>query len=144
MRPTRRVDIHLPATHSYVSACKLIKSALLNFIQRNTYIDVRLLRIFLNGINTTECFLVSEQTHLRACQTSHFPVSPRPSRRVLSVTNMASNNQPPQKQDTQPGKEHVMNPIPQFTSPDYTPSNKLRVWQLWLIHIFLISIIHDI
>lgn len=82
--------------------------------------------------------------HLRACQTSHFPVSPRPSRRVLSVTNMASNNQPPQKQDTQPGKEHVMNPIPQFTSPDYIPSNKLRVWQLWLIHIFLISIIHDI
>ncbi|KAK9215516.1 hypothetical protein WN944_007521 [Citrus x changshan-huyou] len=64
--------------------------------------------------------------HLRTCQTSHFPVSPRPSRRVLSVTNMASNNQPPQKQDTQPGKEHVMNPIPQFTSPDYTPSNKLR------------------
>ncbi|GMI79307.1 chloroplast aldehyde reductase [Hibiscus trionum] len=41
---------------------------------------------------------------------------------------MASNGQqlPPQKQDSQPGKEHVMNPIPQFSSPDYKPSNKLQ------------------
>ncbi|WRX24463.1 hypothetical protein QQP08_016950 [Theobroma cacao] len=42
---------------------------------------------------------------------------------------MASGGQqqfPPQKQSTQPGKEHVMNPIPQFTSPDYKPSNKLQ------------------
>ncbi|XWS58214.1 hypothetical protein CRYUN_Cryun08bG0015400 [Craigia yunnanensis] len=42
---------------------------------------------------------------------------------------MASDGQqqfPPQKQDTQPGKEHVMNPIPQFTNPDYKPSNKLQ------------------
>ncbi|KAK8633668.1 hypothetical protein V6N13_014509 [Hibiscus sabdariffa] len=34
--------------------------------------------------------------------------------------------QPPQKQDSQPGKEHVMNPVPQFSSPDYKPSNKLQ------------------
>ncbi|GLT38298.1 hypothetical protein SLA2020_125550 [Shorea laevis] len=33
---------------------------------------------------------------------------------------------PPQKQDTQPGREHVMNPIPQFSSSDYKPSNKLH------------------
>ncbi|XP_059439608.1 NADPH-dependent aldehyde reductase 1, chloroplastic-like [Corylus avellana] len=33
---------------------------------------------------------------------------------------------PPQRQERQPGKEHVMDPTPQFTSPDYTPSNKLR------------------
>ncbi|XP_031281305.1 NADPH-dependent aldehyde reductase 1, chloroplastic-like [Pistacia vera] len=41
---------------------------------------------------------------------------------------MASGNQqfPPQKQKTQPGKEHVMDPIPQFVSNDYTPSNKLK------------------
>ncbi|CAJ1976156.1 unnamed protein product [Sphenostylis stenocarpa] len=41
---------------------------------------------------------------------------------------MASGDQkfPPQKQQTQPGKEHVMNPTPQFTSPDYKPSNKLQ------------------
>ncbi|XP_038880103.1 NADPH-dependent aldehyde reductase 1, chloroplastic-like [Benincasa hispida] len=32
---------------------------------------------------------------------------------------------PPQKQPTQPGKEHVMDPSPQFTSPQYKPSNKL-------------------
>ncbi|OMO62502.1 Short-chain dehydrogenase/reductase SDR [Corchorus capsularis] len=41
---------------------------------------------------------------------------------------MASGDQqfPPQKQESQPGKEHVMDPIPQFTSPDYKPSNKLQ------------------
>ncbi|XWS57559.1 hypothetical protein CRYUN_Cryun09bG0184500 [Craigia yunnanensis] len=42
---------------------------------------------------------------------------------------MASDGQqqfPPQKQDIQPGKEHVMNPIPQFTNHDYKPSNKLQ------------------
>ncbi|KAK8589298.1 hypothetical protein V6N13_088147 [Hibiscus sabdariffa] len=41
---------------------------------------------------------------------------------------MAFNGQqlPPQKQDSQPGKEHVMNPVPQFSSPDYKPSNKLQ------------------
>ncbi|KAH0994806.1 hypothetical protein GBA52_018670 [Prunus armeniaca] len=33
---------------------------------------------------------------------------------------------PPQKQETQPGKEHAMDPTPQFTNPDYKPSNKLQ------------------
>ncbi|KAK9919790.1 hypothetical protein M0R45_028368 [Rubus argutus] len=33
---------------------------------------------------------------------------------------------PPQKQESQPGKEHVMNPTPQFSNPDYKPSNKLQ------------------
>lgn len=32
---------------------------------------------------------------------------------------------PPQKQPSQPGKEHVMDPSPQFTSFQYKPSNKL-------------------
>ncbi|XP_028770883.1 NADPH-dependent aldehyde reductase 1, chloroplastic-like [Neltuma alba] len=41
---------------------------------------------------------------------------------------MASGDQkfPTQKQDELPGKERDMNPIPQFTSPDYKPSNKLQ------------------
>ncbi|GLU08835.1 hypothetical protein SLE2022_257200 [Rubroshorea leprosula] len=33
---------------------------------------------------------------------------------------------PPQKQDSQPGKEHVMNPRPQPFNPEYKPSNKLQ------------------
>ncbi|KAM4119212.1 hypothetical protein ACJW30_03G042400 [Castanea mollissima] len=33
---------------------------------------------------------------------------------------------PPQRQERQPGQEHVMEPTPEFTSSDYTPSNKLR------------------
>ncbi|XP_027933319.1 NADPH-dependent aldehyde reductase 1, chloroplastic-like [Vigna unguiculata] len=33
---------------------------------------------------------------------------------------------PPQKQYTQPGKEYLMNPPPQYSSPDYKPSNKLQ------------------
>ncbi|CAN6724677.1 unnamed protein product [Malus baccata var. baccata] len=33
---------------------------------------------------------------------------------------------PPQRQGTQPGKEHAMDPTPQFTNPDYKPSNKLQ------------------
>ncbi|XP_038716641.1 NADPH-dependent aldehyde reductase 1, chloroplastic-like [Tripterygium wilfordii] len=41
---------------------------------------------------------------------------------------MASQGQqfPPQKQAAQPGKEHPMEPRPQFTKPDYKPSNKLH------------------
>ncbi|XP_054793403.1 NADPH-dependent aldehyde reductase 1, chloroplastic-like [Prosopis cineraria] len=41
---------------------------------------------------------------------------------------MASGEQkfPRQKQETQPGKEHAMDPVPQFTSPNYKPSNKLQ------------------
>ncbi|KAL6139560.1 hypothetical protein ACLB2K_057864 [Fragaria x ananassa] len=33
---------------------------------------------------------------------------------------------PPQKQEAQPGKEHAMDPNPQFSNPDYKPSNKLQ------------------
>ncbi|PWA97258.1 glucose/ribitol dehydrogenase [Artemisia annua] len=33
---------------------------------------------------------------------------------------------PPQKQERQPGKEHVMDPIPQFINPNYKPADKLR------------------
>ncbi|EXC06578.1 Glucose and ribitol dehydrogenase-1-like protein [Morus notabilis] len=33
---------------------------------------------------------------------------------------------PPQRQEKQPGKEHVMDPNPQFSAPEYKPSNKLQ------------------
>ncbi|XP_031500212.2 glucose and ribitol dehydrogenase isoform X2 [Nymphaea colorata] len=33
---------------------------------------------------------------------------------------------PPQKQEKQPGKEHVMQPRPEYTRADYKPSNKLQ------------------
>ncbi|XP_009769381.1 NADPH-dependent aldehyde reductase 1, chloroplastic-like [Nicotiana tabacum] len=41
---------------------------------------------------------------------------------------MASGGQtfPPQKQETQPGKEHAMDPTPRHSSQDYKPANKLR------------------
>ncbi|KAK9291865.1 hypothetical protein L1049_019815 [Liquidambar formosana] len=41
---------------------------------------------------------------------------------------MASEGQqfPLQRQERQPGKEHVMDPIPQATSHDYKPANKLQ------------------
>ncbi|KAL5701770.1 Glucose and ribitol dehydrogenase [Ranunculus cassubicifolius] len=33
---------------------------------------------------------------------------------------------PPQQQQTQPGKEHIMDPNPQAVNPNYKPSNKLQ------------------
>ncbi|XP_071742014.1 NADPH-dependent aldehyde reductase 1, chloroplastic-like [Rutidosis leptorrhynchoides] len=33
---------------------------------------------------------------------------------------------PPQRQERQPGKEHVMDPTPQFINPNYKPADKLR------------------
>lgn len=34
---------------------------------------------------------------------------------------------PPQNQEKQPGKEHVMEPTPQTIHPDYKPAGKLEV-----------------
>jgi len=39
---------------------------------------------------------------------------------------------PPQKQETQPGIQHVMEPTPEFSSSNYKPSNKLHVYRLRL------------
>ncbi|OIW18443.1 hypothetical protein TanjilG_13195 [Lupinus angustifolius] len=33
---------------------------------------------------------------------------------------------PPQSQETQPGKEHIMEPLPQAIHPNYKPANKLQ------------------
>ncbi|GAB4835841.1 hypothetical protein Ancab_000757 [Ancistrocladus abbreviatus] len=47
---------------------------------------------------------------------------------VLLVRRMASSGEqfPPQKQESQPGKEHVMDPTPQATNPEYKAANKLQ------------------
>ncbi|KAM7481146.1 hypothetical protein LguiB_005729 [Lonicera macranthoides] len=59
------------------------------------------------------------KTHIPAVRTT-FPAT-------HSTRLMASGGQfPPQKQEGQPGKEHVMDPNPQFISPDYKPANKLQ------------------
>ncbi|KAL8242596.1 hypothetical protein R6Q59_012898 [Mikania micrantha] len=36
---------------------------------------------------------------------------------------------PPQHQESQPGKEYLMKPLPQYNNPSYKPSNKLQVPQ---------------
>lgn len=50
---------------------------------------------------------------------------------------MASGGQefPPQKQETQPGKEHAMNPTPQATNEEYKPANKLQVSTLGVVNL---------
>jgi hypothetical protein len=50
---------------------------------------------------------------------------------------------PPQTQQTQPGKEHVMEPLPQTINPDHKPTNKLRVGTnpYIIFFIFYISLI---
>lgn len=46
---------------------------------------------------------------------------------------------PPHKQETQPGIQHVMDPTPQFSSPNYKPaSNKLHVG----VQLFIFFISH--
>nr|GMC53278.1 glucose and ribitol dehydrogenase homolog 1-like [Ipomoea batatas] len=63
---------------------------------------------------------------------SKFPVKTKRNRcsvrASVFVRSMASdgNQFPPQKQDSQPGKEHAMDPTPQYSSQHYKPSNKLQ------------------
>ncbi|GMP40359.1 hypothetical protein CsSME_00010836 [Camellia sinensis var. sinensis] len=45
---------------------------------------------------------------------------------------------PAQKQDSQPGKEHVMDPTPHYTNPDYKPANKLQVF-FYLLALLLLG-----
>ena len=40
---------------------------------------------------------------------------------------MASQQFPPQKQESQPGKEHLMDPRPEAIIKHYKPANKLQV-----------------
>ncbi|KAG9457955.1 hypothetical protein H6P81_002463 [Aristolochia fimbriata] len=48
----------------------------------------------------------------------------RPDLKTMATTQ--ERKFPSQKQETQPGKEHVMDPTPQSTTPDYKPSGKLQ------------------
>lgn len=61
-------------------------------------------------------------------------------RSVVFERRMASGNGeekqqkfPPQRQDSQPGREQVMDPVPQATSRDYKPANKLQVLLLYIL-----------
>ncbi|XP_074297809.1 glucose and ribitol dehydrogenase-like [Silene latifolia] len=49
-------------------------------------------------------------------------------RRVILNNSMASEGDtfPPQQQDTQPGKQYLMTPLPISVDPNYKPSNKLQ------------------
>ncbi|KAH8490945.1 hypothetical protein H0E87_023178 [Populus deltoides] len=69
------------------------------------------------------------KTQLSSYRTNQFPAISQAIHRPNRVfVGMASGGQkfPPQKQNSQPGKEHVMDPTPQYTNPDYKPSNKLQ------------------
>ena len=70
------------------------------------------------------------KTHLKKRQNCDFnnqeifPLS-----QIKNPRSMASQGErfPPQRQERQPGKENVMDPTPQFSAPEYKPSNKLQV-----------------
>ena len=81
--------------------------------------------------------LAPSKTHCQYLKAHLIPTTFLPAAKKIPISvpkslfvRMASGERkfPPQKQDTQPGKEHVMDPTPQFTSPDYKPSNKLQVY----------------
>lgn len=66
------------------------------------------------------------------CYIPRFPskATQPPIQRRSCVRSMASSTgigQPPQAQDTQPGKQYLMDPIPKSISDDYKPSEKLLV-----------------
>ncbi|KAA8536880.1 hypothetical protein F0562_029358 [Nyssa sinensis] len=70
-------------------------------------------------------------THLRSQRKDQFPAI-RPTfpaiqnpRRVFERMASSGNQFPPQRQETQPGKEHVMDPTPQAARHEYKPSDKL-------------------
>lgn len=89
-------------------------------------------------------YFPSKKTHLNLNKT-HFPTFQKTPIQVPKTlfVRMASGEQkfPPQKQDAQPGKEHVMDPVPQFTNPDYKPSNKLQVYTFihWFYYIVIVN-----
>ncbi|XP_057779999.1 NADPH-dependent aldehyde reductase 1, chloroplastic-like [Salvia miltiorrhiza] len=53
------------------------------------------------------------------------PITPLP--KFLQIRSMASGDKqfPPQRQDAQPGKEHLMDPTPRAATADYKPADKL-------------------
>ena len=68
-----------------------------------------------------------------------YPIVKRVSGRQeqLHKVRMASDGDkfPAQRQQTQPGKEHAMDPIPEALRQDYKPANKLLVFYFFLFFI---------
>lgn len=83
--------------------------------------------VFLSRALTSRVLCLSSKVHFKTSFPSILSPSQKSSVRVIQIRSMASQNFPAQKQDTQPGKEHVMDPNPQFASNEYKPSNKLQV-----------------
>ncbi|GMG99710.1 hypothetical protein Nepgr_001550 [Nepenthes gracilis] len=77
--------------------------------------------------------LTQPQTHRKTLSRAVLTRSPayhnnHLSRTATVVRRMASSGQqfPPQKQETQPGKEHLMDPTPQAAIPEYKSASKLQ------------------
>lgn len=93
----------------------------------------------LNLVFTSCKFIVKPATYTTTCHTSPPTLLPlnTPSHNIsfdhiinfiILFVRMSSDKQfPPQKQDGQPGKEHVMDPNPQYKSPNYKAADKLKV-----------------
>ncbi|XP_027107662.1 NADPH-dependent aldehyde reductase 1, chloroplastic [Coffea arabica] len=71
---------------------------------------------------------LKSQFSLVSCSSSTYYNSFTRKSTVFVRSIMASSGQqfPPQKQDVQPGKQHVMDPTPKATCHEYKPSNKLQ------------------
>ncbi|CAA0815571.1 NAD(P)-binding Rossmann-fold superfamily protein [Striga hermonthica] len=65
--------------------------------------------------------------HHQCSSLQNYCLSKRPNINSFSskVKKTMAQQFPPQKQDTQPGKEHLMDPTPRATAQEYKPSNKL-------------------
>ncbi|KAJ0724611.1 putative short-chain dehydrogenase/reductase SDR, NAD(P)-binding domain superfamily [Helianthus annuus] len=82
-----------------------------------------------NLVFTSTIFKVKPATCHISPYKSHLttPFTPSVFHHILFATMSSGDQQfPPQKQDRQPGKEHVMDPIPQYMNPNYKPADKLR------------------
>lgn len=129
--PTRHVDISFPLPRT------LFIPYIYHFLHhRHAFCNLcsvpHLVFFFFFLLNPDSSFLIP-----------HHPITlplPKPQLTApfssFTVRSMASGDQqfPRQKQDAQPGKEHLMDPTPRAASSDYKPANKLvvrisiRVW----------------
>ncbi|KAL0455033.1 UNVERIFIED_CONTAM: Glucose and ribitol dehydrogenase [Sesamum latifolium] len=91
----------------------------MQFFSSRILVSSRVLATTLSHIHYNPC---TKKAHVSKAQL--LPATPYSK---LVIRSMASSGQqfPPQKQEGQPGKEHVMDPTPQATTPEYKPANKL-------------------
>lgn len=137
VRLYRRVHWHAPLGNTQTQPLATFLPAFTAVSWNTNYIYPLFPYSFYMFTQFLSCFNVLASTarsHFPPHQTqfsSNFTVTHNSKRRVVVfVRSMASNDQkfPPQKQETQPGKEHLMDPTPQFASLEYKPANKLRVF----------------